>query len=220
MELVKIATMHTDFPSKFGIPRQAGMAPGLEGRVVFEPAWRNEDAIRGLDGFSHIWVIWGFSLNPPKQVHSTVRPPILGGNERMGVFATRSPFRPNPLGLSSLRILRIMSGPELIVESPDMADGTPIYDIKPYVPHADIHLDAKGGFADTHHFTPLLVQFPPSLLSRIPEEKRSGLLALLEGDPRPPYQKDEERSYGFLFDRFEIKFRVKVGTLTVTSVMG
>lgn len=218
-----IAKIKTDFKEKFGIPRQSGLAGGLIGRIVFEPEYRNPDAIRGIEGYSHLWLIWSFSKAERKDGSwsPTVRPPRLGGNKKMGVFATRSPYRPNPIGLSSVRLVGIehseSEGEVLLVEGADLLDGTPIYDIKPYLAFTDSHPDAVCGFADEVKEYALSVDFPSELLAAIPEEKRQGLISLLENDPRPSYQ-DDGRIYGMAFSGFEIKFKVSSGTLTVISV--
>ncbi len=216
-----VAHIRTDFPSKFGIPRQAGLAETLEGTVVFEPEYRIDEALRGLEGFSHLWLIWGFSENAGRGWTPTVRPPRLGGNTRMGVFATRSPFRPNGLGLSCVRLLSIQKDPSLgmtlQVAGADMVDGTPIYDIKPYLPYADSVPDAFGGFApDAGQL--LEVDFPPLLEEKVPPEKRPGLRAVLAHDPRPRYQEDPDRVYGMSFAGLEIRFQVRDGLLRVVDV--
>ncbi len=218
-----IAKIKTDFKEKFGIPRQSGLANGLVGRIVFEPEYRNPDALRGIEGYSHLWLIWSFSrVDTSGGWSPTVRPPRLGGNKKMGVFATRSPYRPNPIGLSSVRLVGIEhtegEGDVLLVEGADLLDGTPIYDIKPYLAFTDSHPDAIGGFADGVREYALSVDFPENLLSAIPEEKRNGLIRILENDPRPSYQDDPERIYGMSFSGFEIKFKVSQGRLTVISV--
>lgn len=210
-----IAKIHTDFPTKFGIPRQSGLVEELKGRIVFEPEFHSPDAIRGLDGFSHIWLLWKF--NTPTENHSlTVRPPKLGGNTRMGVFATRSPFRPNNIGLSCVRLDRI-DGTDLIISGADLMDGTELVDIKPYIPYADCHPDAVGGFSKDGSER-LKVVIPDSLLSVFPESKQSALIKVLELDPRPQYQNDPERIYGFNFAGFEIRFTVNNGTLFVKEL--
>lgn len=220
-----IAKIQTDFKEKFGIPRQSGLAEGLLGRIVFEKEYRNPDALRGIEGYSHLWLIWKFSKAERAEWSPTVRPPRLGGNKKMGVFATRSPFRPNPIGLSSVKLVGIehtyTEGDVLLVEGADLLDGTPIYDIKPYLAFADSHPDAVGGFSDDVREHSLAVSFPGELLSKIPEEKRAGLKALLAGDPRPQYIDECEREYGMKFAEFEIKFKIdaKAGTLTVTAVI-
>ena len=217
-----IARIHSAFPAKFGIPRQSGLAPSLESRIVFEPPYRNPDALRGLEGFSHIWLIWQFSEALRAEWSPTVRPPRLGGNTRMGVFATRSPFRPNPLGLSCVALSRVTRedcGPVLHVRGADLMDGTPIYDIKPYLPYADCRPEATGGFAEPLQGYALEVRFPEPLLSRVPEALRAGLLEALEQDPRPSYQCDPARVYGLPFSDLDIRFTVDGDTLTVTEVL-
>ena len=221
LRIVPIAHIRTDFPSKFGVPRQAGIADELQGTIVFEPEFRVEEALRGISEFSHLWLIWGFSENSGKPWTPTVRPPRLGGNVRMGVFATRSPFRPNGLGLSCVRLLSVEKSPSLgsvlLVSGADMVDGTPIYDIKPYLPYADCLPDAAGGFAPDEGKL-LTVDFPGYLLYSIPEEKRAGLLSVLAHDPRPQYQEDPERIYGMGFAGRYIRFRVESQTLHVTEI--
>jgi len=223
MELKVIARIHSDFPTKFGIPRQSGLAEDLRAEIVFEPEYRVAEAVRGLEGFSHIWLIWQFSEAVRADWSPTVRPPRLGGNKRVGVFATRSPFRPNAIGLSSVKLLKIEydreRGPVLWVSGADLMDGTPIYDIKPYIPYADSHPQAEGGFAalpDSHRLT---VDFPQELLARIKEDRREGLIQILEQDPRPAYQRDPQRVYGFPFAGMEIKFTVDDGS-RVLAVCG
>ncbi len=220
-EIVPVAHIRTDFFSKFGVPRQSGLTPELISTVVFEPEFRSPDALRGIEGFSHIWVIWGFS-EAKYRGSLTVRPPRLGGNTRMGVFATRSPFRPNGLGLSSLRLVGTREtegqGTVLLVSGADMMDGTPIYDIKPYLPYTDSHADALGGFADPVIEYSLKVDFPEKLLSILPEEKRASAVAVLAQDPRPAYQEDSAREYGFNFAGYEIEFTVGGDTLRVFRV--
>lgn len=211
----KIATIHTDFPTKFGIPRQSGLVEELQGRVVFEPEFRSPDAIRGLDGFSHLWLLWKFNT-PENRGSLTVRPPKLGGNVRMGVFATRSPFRPNNIGLSCVRLERI-DGADLIVSGADLMDGTEIVDIKPYVPYADCHPDAVGGFSKDGSER-LEVVFSDELKSKIPENKQAALIKVLELDPRPQYQDDPERIYGFGFAGYDVRFTVNGGILTVREI--
>lgn len=216
-----IARIRTDFPEKFGIPRQAGLAETLRGEIVFEPEYRIEEALRGIEGFSHLWLIWGFSENLERGWTPTVRPPRLGGNRRMGVFATRSPFRPNGLGLSCVRLLSVQKderrGWILLVAGADMLDGTPIYDIKPYLPYADCISDAVGGFAPDAD-SRLEVNIPPALLDLLPEEKRDGFLSVLANDPRPHYQDDPNRVYGMSFAGFQVRFSVSNGTLQVTEL--
>lgn len=223
MNIEIIARIRTDFPEKFGIPRQSGLVPQLTGEIVFEPKYRNPDALRGIEGFSHLWLIWEFSKAKHEGWSATVRPPRLGGNVRMGVFATRSPFRPNPLGLSCVKLESVeydpVRGPVIHVSGVDMLDGTPIYDIKPYIPHADIRADAVGGFADARRDYAVRVEIPERLLAMVPDEKRDALLGVLAGDPRPSYQDDPERVYGFEFAGLEVKFRVANGVLTVCDII-
>ena len=216
-----IAHIQTDFPTKFGVPRQAGLAETLQGIIVFEPEFQVEEALRGIEGFSHLWLIWGFSENAGYEWSPTVRPPRLGGNVRMGVFATRSPFRPNGLGLSCVRLTGVrrdnVQGNTLLVTGADMVDGTPIYDIKPYLPYADSIPDAIGGFAPDEG-RKLAVQLPETFAAKVPAEKLSGLLAVLEHDPRPRYQEDPARIYGMTFAGQEIRFRVEGNILLVTEI--
>ena len=219
LAVTPIAFIHTDFPTKFGVPRQSGVVDALEAEIVFLPAFRQAEAFRGLEGFSHLWLIWGFSAAVREGWSATVRPPRLGGNVHMGVFATRSPYRPNPLGLSSVRLLGVERDPDrgvtLRVAGADLMDGTPIYDVKPYVAYTDSHPEASGGFVDAHPMAALEVDFPPNLLETIPENKRAALLGVLQNDPRPRYQSDPERVYGFFFSEYEIKFQVKGTRLRV-----
>lgn len=225
MELKIIARIHTDFKTKFGVPRQSGLVNELTGRIVFEPEYRNADALRGLEGFSHIWLLWDFSEahREGEGWSPTVRPPRLGGNKRMGVWATRSPFRPNHIGLSSVRLINISpntpEGPVLEVSGADLMDGTPIYDIKPYLPFTDSHPEAKGGFAQEQNeaIEPLLVQLPESLEQSLSIEKLNALKGVLAADPRPHYQNDPERIYAMEFADMEIKFRVIGHTLIVLN---
>lgn len=215
-----IARIRTDFPTKFGIPRQSGLAD-FEATIVFEPEYRNADALRGIEGYSHLWLIWKFSKAERSEWSPTVRPPRLGGNKRMGVFATRSPFRPNPIGLSSVRLLDVRKtdeGTVLVVSGADLMDGTPIYDIKPYLAYTDSHPDAVGGFTDTQKDDILTVEFPAALLNLVPMKKRDALNKLLAQDPRPRYIDDCDRVYGFEFAGLEIKFKVVDKTLIVLSV--
>lgn len=217
-----IAHIRTDFPEKFGIPRQPRLVESLEGRIVFEPEYRSQEALRGLEGFSHIWLLWEFSENVRSTWSPTVRPPRLGGNTRMGVFATRSPYRPNPIGLSVVALshieLQTPEGPVLTVCGVDLMDGTPIYDIKPYLPHVDSIPEATGGFVADHVAVPLIVEIPESWLSRVPETKRDALRGILEQDPRPSYQSDPERVYGLSFAGLEVRFTVREGRLTVCGI--
>ena len=225
MELINIspiARMKSDFPTKFGIPRQAGLVEELRSTVVFEPEFRNADALRGIDGFSHLWIIWQFSEAVRTEWSPTVRPPRLGGNTRMGVFATRSPFRPNNLGLSCVRLLGVEQteeyGTVLHVGGADLMDGTPIFDIKPYVPYSDCHPDALGGFTDTAGNFLLKVDFPDELLQKLPESKREAAVGVLSHDPRPSYQRKPDRVYGLTFAGYDIRFTVRDDTLTVVEV--
>lgn len=217
-----IARIHSDFSTKFGIPRQSGLVDALTATVVFEPEFRNPDALRGIEGFSHLWLIWEFSEAVRKSWSPTVRPPRLGGNERLGVFATRSPFRPNPIGLSCVRLEQVRldskQGAVLLVSGADLMDGTPIYDIKPYLPYADAHPEAVGGFAQERPAPALAVEFPPALLTLVPEDRREALLGVLALDPRPSYQEDPARVYGMSFAGLDIRFTVKGNTLTVCAV--
>lgn len=217
-EMKIIARISTPFKTKFGIPRQSGVAPDLKGEIVFEPDYREIEAVRGLEGFSHIWLIWCFSESVSDKWSPTVRPPRLGGNVRMGVFATRSPFRPNPIGLSSVVLERIEytddRGPVLHVRGADLMDGTPIFDIKPYVAYADSHPDASGGFTDTAEFKKLRVELGDGVTPPLSE----GLIEVLENDPRPRYHDDPERVYGMEYDGREVKFRVRGDTLTVIEI--
>ena len=222
MTLKVIAHIHTAFPTKFGIPRQSGLVDSLRGEVIFTPEYRNADAVRGLEDFSYIWLVWQFSGAVRDNWSPTVRPPRLGGNTRMGVFATRSPFRPNPLGLSSVKLEAIEHrpdvGPVLIVRGADLMDGTPIFDIKPYIPYADCHPDASEGFTGQTRMHLLQVEFPPTLMAQVPEADRDALTGVLASDPRPSYQHDPERVYGMEFAGLEIHFRVDGEVLTVTDV--
>lgn len=217
-----IARIHSDFPTKFGIPRQSGMIDSLRATVVFEPEYRNPDALRGLEEFSHLWLIWQFSQAVRKQWSPTVRPPRLGGNRRMGVFATRSPFRPNPIGLSCVVLDSVEQhpslGPVLHILGADLMDGTPILDIKPYLPYADCRPEALGGFAPAPAGARLAVDIPSELLARVPEDKRSALTGVLSQDPRPSYQHDPERVYGMAFAGLEVRFQVEGDRLKVVSV--
>lgn len=218
-----IARMHSDFPSKFGIPRQSGLVQELQSTIVFEPEFRNPDTLRGLDGYSHLWLIWQFSESVRSDWSPTVRPPRLGGNTRMGVFATRSPFRPNNLGLSCVRLIGIEQTPNqgtvVHVAGADLMDGTPIFDIKPYVPYSDCHSDAAGGFTDTAGEFLLKVDFPAELLARLPENKRDATIGVLSHDPRPSYQRDPDRVYGLPFAGYDIRFTVREDVLQVCDVV-
>ena len=222
MELRLIARIYTDFKEKFGIPRQSGLVGETVGKIVFEKEFQRKEALRGIEGFSHLWLIWEFSEAITKEWSPTVRPPRLGGNKRMGVFATRSPYRPNPIGLSSVKLIGIEhtpgEGDVLIVSGADILSGTPIFDIKPYLKYTDSHADAKGGFADTVLDYKLEVDFPEELLSLVPSDKRSSLITVLENDPRPGYRADGDEEYGMRFSDLEVFFTVSRGTLTVTKV--
>ena len=217
-----IARMHSDFATKFGIPRQSGLVEELRSTIVFEPEFRNADALRGIEGFSHLWIIWQFSEAVRTGWSPTVRPPRLGGNTRMGVFATRSPFRPNNLGLSCVKLLGVEETAEhgfvLHVGGADLMDGTPIFDIKPYVPYADAHPEAIGGFTDTADAFLLDVAFPDALLAILPAEKRQAAISVLSHDPRPSYQRKPDRIYGLTFAGYDIRFTVEDSTLTVAAV--
>ena len=221
-EIQAIAHMKSDFPTKFGIPRQSGLVEALRSTIVFAPEFRSPDALRGIEGFSHLWLIWQFSQAVRQDWSPTVRPPRLGGNMRMGVFATRSPFRPNSLGLSCVRLLGVEEtrefGTVLHVGGADLMDGTPIFDIKPYIPYSDAHPEALGGFTDRADDFLLKVDFPETLLKKIPPEKQNAVIGVLEHDPRPTYQNDPERTYGLTFSGYNIRFQVKNGILTVTEV--
>lgn len=218
-----IARIFTPYKEKFGIPRQAGIASSVVSKIVFEPEYRRKEALYGLSGYSHIWVIWNFSQSEREEFSPSVRPPRLGGNKKMGVFATRSPFRPNPIGLSSLELVEIADteneGTVLYVKGADMLDGTPIYDIKPYLPYTDSHPDAKGGFAEEVYDYKIEVDFPDTLISKIDEKYRDTIIKILSEDPRPSYKKTCEKEYGMLFAEYEIFFVVKEQKLTVTKVV-
>ena len=223
MMIEPIARIRGDFSSKFGIPRQSGLVDAIRSTVVFEPEYRDINALRGLDGYSHIWLIWEFSESAREGWSPTVKPPRLGGNRRMGVFATRSPFRPNPLGLSCVKLMGIDAdspdGPVLHVAGADLMDGTPIYDIKPYLPHADCHPEATGGFSSEVKDYAIKVDFPDELLARIPEEKRPAIIGVLEQDPRPGYRHgDDGRRYGVAFAGYDVRFSVSEGVLHVIEV--
>ena len=221
-EFSVIARIRSDFATKFGVPRQSGLVDALESTIVFEPEYRNADALRGLEGFSHIWLIWVFDKAVRDTWSPTVRPPRLGGNTRMGVFATRSPFRPNPIGLSCVRLAGIeetAEGTVLRIRGADLMDGTPILDIKPYSPYADCKPEALGGFASAPAGETLEVVIPEGLLLRIPENRRESLRGVLAQDPRPHYHDDPERIYGFGFGGMEVKFRVAGNVLTVTDIL-
>ena len=217
-----IARMKSDFPTKFGIPRQSGLVEDLHSTIIFEPEYRNPDALRGIEEFSHLWIIWQFSEAVREDWSPTVRPPRLGGNSRLGVFATRSPFRPNSLGMSCVKLIGIEQTPDkgtvIHVSGADLMDGTPIFDIKPYIPYSDCHADATGGFTDYADDFLLDVDFPAQLLATVPLEKQKALLGVLSHDPRPSYQRTPDRVYGLSFAGFDIRFNVKDSTLFVKEV--
>lgn len=223
MNIEPIAYFHSPFHSKFGIPKQSGLVEELEGSIVFCPEYRNADALRGLDDFDYLWLIWGFSANKHAATSLVVRPPLLGGNEKMGVFATRSPFRPNALGLSSVRISRIETdatcGPVITVVGADLMDGTPIYDIKPYIPYADSHPEAKGGFTDTHAICRLTVVIPDCFHHLFSQSQLQALYKVLELDPRPHYHKSGQKEYGMPYMDYDVHFTVNDVVLTVTDVV-
>lgn len=222
VELKPIGWVKSDFQSKFGIPRQSGLVEELRATVLFAPEYRVREAFRGLEGFSHLWLLWEFSESRREKWSPTVRPPRLGGNQRVGVFATRSPFRPNPIGLSCVKLERIEldspEGPALHVLGADLLDGTPVFDVKPYVPMTDCRPDAMGGFSDAHREDRLEVEFPGELREKVPADKLAALTGILSGDPRPSYQNDPRRVYGMSFAGLEIKFTVGNGLLRVKSV--
>ena len=222
VEIQAIARMRSDFATKFGIPRQSSLVEALRSTIVFEPEYRNPDALRGIEDFSHLWIIWQFSEALRQGWSPTVRPPRLGGNTRMGVFATRSPFRPNSLGLSSVKLLGVEQteeyGTVLHVGGADLMDGTPIFDIKPYIPYGDCHPEATGGFTDTAGEFILKVDFPADLLNLLPQDKQEAAKAVLSHDPRPSYQRKPDRIYGLTFAGFDIRFQVQEDTLTVVEV--
>lgn len=219
--MTPIAYIYTDLNEKFGVPRQSGLVKELKGTIVFEPEYRSMDAVKGLEEFNYIWLLWEFEGVKRKEFSATVRPPRLGGNTHMGVFATRSPFRPNPIGLSSVHLDRIeetANGPVLHVSGIDMRNRTPIYDIKPYLPYVDCHVDATNGFAGRVKNDTMEVNFPENLLQKLPAEKREALLELLRQDPRPAYHHDEHREYGMLYADFNIRFVVKDEQIVVVDV--
>ena len=222
IQIAPIAKMHSDFCSKFGIPRQSGLVAELRSTIVFEPEYRNPDSLRGIEDFSHLWLIWQFSENVRSDWSPTVRPPRLGGNTRLGVFATRSPFRPNNLGLSCVQLIGVehteKNGTVLHVAGADLMDGTPIFDIKPYIPYSDCKLNATGGFTDTTTRQTLSVDFPAEMLKKLPEDKQEAAIGVLRQDPRPSYQHDPSRTYGLPFAGFDIKFQVNDDTLTVIDI--
>ena len=223
VELAVVARIHSDFSEKFGIPRQSGLVKELEAEIVFEPEYRSPEAVRGLEEFSHIWLLWEFSQARREGWSPTVRPPRLGGNRRMGVFATRSPFRPSPIGLSCVQLIGVEPhtprGPVLRVAGADLMDGTPIFDIKPYLPYADCKPEATGGFAAQPKEPSLKVEIPDRWLELIPQEKRAALRGVLAQDPRPQYQHDPERVYGMSFGVWEVRFRVEEDRLEVLEII-
>ncbi len=222
MELKIIARIHTDFKEKFGIPRQSGIASETLGKIVFEKEYRSPEALRGIEGYSHLWLIWQFSEAVRDDWSPTVRPPRLGGNKRVGVFATRSPFRPNPIALSSVRLVGVTrdetDGDILIVKGADILDGTPIYDIKPYLKYTDSHEDAVGGFSDAVYDYKLEVELSDEVKAKIPEKTLSSLITILENDPRPAYKDEPDREYGFKYSDYEVFFKVRDGKLSVTDI--
>ena len=222
MDIKPIAHIRSDFPTKFGIPRQSGLVEALRATIVFEPEYRDPQALRGINGFSHLWLIWCFSESVGKPWSPTVRPPRLGGNTRLGVFATRSPFRPNPLALSCVKLEEIRTTPNdgtvLVVSGADLMDGTPIFDIKPYIPYADAHPDAAGGFTTNASDYLLQVECAPALLDKLPADRREALIGVLSHDPRPSYQNDPQRVYGMEFAGWQVRFSVEGDVLTVTEV--
>ena len=217
-----IAHIENAMDTKFGVPRQSGLVEELQGTIVFEPEYRDAQALRGLEEFSHLWLLWEFSENKQREWSPTVRPPRLGGNVRMGVFATRSPFRPNPIGLSCVKLIGIQKDPAkghvLQIAGGDLMNGTPIYDVKPYLPYTDCHPEAAGGFTDVVERQTLLVEIPPDLEQKIPEQQREALCGILAQDPRPSYQQDPERIYGMSYGGRDIRFRVADGVLRVVAI--
>lgn len=222
MEIQPIAHFESPFTTKFGIPRQSGLVPDLMGRIVFAPEYRQMDAVRGIDGFDYLWLVWEFSANRDAEKSLTVRPPRLGGNQRMGVFATRSPFRPNNLGLSCVKFDRVENdpklGPVIYVRGADLMDGTPIYDIKPYVAYADAHPEARSGFVDNTEWQPLQVELPDDLAAKVPADHIESLKATLAQDPRPRYHDDPTRIYGMPFLNLDVRFKVADNVLTVVEI--
>ena len=223
MEIQPIAHFESPFSTKFGIPRQSGLVPDLTGRIVFEPEYRQMDAVRGIDGFDYLWLVWEFSANRDAEKSLTVRPPRLGGNQRMGVFATRSPFRPNNLGLSCVKFDRVENdsklGPVIYVRGADLMDGTPIYDIKPYVAYADAHPEARSGFVDKTEWQSLQVELPEELAVKVPADQIESLKATLAQDPRPRYHDDPNRIYGMPFLNFDVRFKVAGDVVTVVDIL-
>ena len=220
IEMQVIARIRSPFPEKFGVPRQSGLVD-TPAQIVFEPEYRNIDALRGIEGFSHLWLLWQFDRAERERWSPTVRPPRLGGNQRMGVFATRSPFRPNPVGLSCVKLIGLTQtteGPVLEIQGADLVDGTPILDIKPYLPYCDSYPEARGGWTDGLETVPLHVDFCPELFQTLPETCRAGIMGVLQSDPRPRYQNDPDRIYGLTYGGVNIKFRVAGDVLTVMAV--
>lgn len=222
-QLKIIAHVHTDFATKFGVPRQSGLVEELTAEITFEPEYRQPEALMGLEEYSHLWLLWDFSEVKRENWSATVCPPRLGGKEKRGVFATRSPFRPNPIGLSCVKLVKIIlegeDAPKLIVAGADLMDGTPIYDVKPYLPYADAIPDARGGFGQEHRNDRIRVDFPEELLERLPAEKRGAALAVLAQDPRAAYHKQPDYVYGMAFAGWDVRFTVREGILTVTDVV-
>lgn len=223
MTITPIALFHSPFASKFGVPKQSGLAPDLRGTIVFEPEWRNADALRGIEEFDYLWLIWAFSANRHQAVSPVVRPPVLGGNVRMGVFATRSPFRPNPLGLSSVKLDHVewatSKGPVIHVMGADLMDGTPIFDIKPYVAYADCHEGVRSGFVDSHPMQRLTVVVPPEMEATLGADATAVLRQVLALDPRPHYQNDANKTYGMPFEGRDVRFTVQGNVLTVVEIV-
>lgn len=223
MTITPIAHFHSPFASKFGVPKQSGLAPDLRGTIVFEPEWRNVDALRGIEEFDYLWLIWAFSANRHQAVSPVVRPPVLGGNVRMGVFATRSPFRPNPLGLSSVKLDHVewatSKGPVIHVMGADLMDGTPIFDIKPYVAYADCHEGVRSGFVDSHPMQRLTVVVPPEMEAALGADATAVLRQVLALDPRPHYQNDANKTYGMPFEGRDVRFTVQGNVLTVVEIV-
>ena len=223
MTITPIAHFHSPFASKFGVPKQSGLAPDLRGSIVFEPEWRNADALRGIEEFDYLWLIWAFSANRHQAVSPVVRPPVLGGNVRMGVFATRSPFRPNPLGLSSVKLDHVewatSKGPVIHVMGADLMDGTPIFDIKPYVAYADCHEGVRSGFVDSHPVQRLTVVVPPEMEAALGADATAVLRQVLALDPRPHYQNDANKTYGMPFEGRDVRFTVQGNVLTVVEIV-
>lgn len=223
MTITPIAHFHSPFASKFGVPKQSGLAPDLRGTIVFEPEWRNADALRGIEEFDYLWLIWAFSANRHQAVSPVVRPPVLGGNVRMGVFATRSPFRPNPLGLSSVKLDHVewatSKGPVIHVMGADLMDGTPIFDIKPYVAYADCHEGVRSGFVDSHPMQRLTVVVPPEMEAALGADATAVLCQVLALDPRPHYHNDANKVYGMPFEGRDVRFTVQGNVLTVVEIV-